>query len=157
MAELEIDFGKRLQKLATKLTARLFRVNTGMAWQGDMRKNRDGSITLKNPRPLHAGMVKGGSDYIGWMPVRITQDMVGDTLAVFTAVETKAGTKPTKEQLAFIAAVKAAGGFAGVARKDEDLTIILCPDLSFAPTVDKITSSINTSSTPVAALAVATK
>jgi hypothetical protein len=125
----ETDLMRRLQKLATMLTSRLFRNNTGMAWQGKMRKNRDGSITLQNPRPLHAGLVVGGSDLIGWTPVRITQAMVGDTVAVFTAVEVKKGTKPSKEQEAFIEAVRKAGGYAGIARDDRDLTAILMPDL----------------------------
>lgn len=121
----EADFGRHLMKLATMMSARLFRNNTGMAWQGKVRKNRDGSITISDPRPLHAGLVVGGSDLIGWTPVRITQEMVGDTVAVFTAVEVKAGTKPTVEQLAFIEAVKKAGGRAGVARSDADLTAII--------------------------------
>lgn len=123
----ETDFGRHLMKLATMMAARLFRNNTGMAWQGKVRKNRDGSITISDPRPLHAGLVVGGSDLIGWTPVRITQEMVGDTVAVFTAVEVKAGTKASKEQLAFIAAVQKAGGRAGIARTDADLTAILAP------------------------------
>lgn len=121
----ETDFGRALMKLATNLTARLFRNNTGMAWQGKVRKNRDGSITISDPRPLHAGLVVGGSDLIGWMPVRITQEMVGDTVAVFTAVEVKAKTSATDEQLAFIAAVRKAGGRAGIARTEADLSAIL--------------------------------
>jgi hypothetical protein len=121
----ETDVMRSLQKLATMLTARLFRNNTGMAWQGQVRKNRDGSITISDPRPLHAGLVVGGSDLIGWLPVRITQEMVGDTIAVFTAVEVKAGTKASPEQLAFIAAVKKAGGRAGIARTENDLSEIL--------------------------------
>lgn len=125
----ETELMRRLQVFGSKLTARLFRNNTGMAWQGKIRKNRDGSITLQNPRPLHAGLVKGGSDLIGWTPVTITQAMVGERIAVFTAVEVKDGTKATDEQEAFIAAVLAAGGYAGVASKEGDLTMILCPDL----------------------------
>ena len=125
----EGDIMRRLQKLATMLTSRLFRNNTGMAWQGKLRKNRDGSITLQHPRPLHAGLVVGGSDLIGWTPVRVTAEMVGDTVAIFTAVEVKKNTKPSPEQLAFIEAVKKAGGRAGVAHDESDLTMILMPDL----------------------------
>ncbi len=126
----ETDIGRRLQKFASKLGARLFRNNTGMAWQGSkVRHNRDGSITIHNPRPLHAGLVTGGSDYVGWMPKRITQDMVGDTVAIFAVAEVKKRTKPTTEQLDFIAAVLKAGGYAGVAHDEDELTIILMPDL----------------------------
>ena len=51
----------------------------------------------------------------------VTPDMVGSTVAIFTAVEVKAGTRPTVDQLSFIAAVKGAGGYAGIARTDADL------------------------------------
>ena len=47
----------------------------------------------------------------------VTEDMVGQKIAVFLAVETKSpGKKPTKEQSAFLAAVKLAGGIAVLAR-----------------------------------------
>lgn len=59
----------------------------------------------------------GGSDLIGWTPVVVTQEMVGQRVAVFTAVECKTGRlQPTKEQARFISAVQAAGGIARVER-----------------------------------------
>lgn len=141
---IEADIMRRLMKLATNLGSRMFRNNTAQAWVGEMRKNRDGSITLKNPRPLHAGLCVGSSDLVGWTPVRITQDMVGDTVAVFTAVEVKTQTgRATDDQKKFIAAVQSAGGYAGIARNDQDLTIILCPDLSLAQGVDKNSTKRN--------------
>lgn len=140
----ETDIMRRLMKLATNLGSRMFRVNTGQAWAGTVRKNRDGSITLANPRPVHMGLVTGGSDLIGFTPITVTQDMVGNRLAVFTAVEVKTATgRPTAEQRQFISVVQRAGGFAGIARNDEDLTMILCPDLSRAQGVDKITAVSN--------------
>lgn len=133
----EADIMRRLMKLATNMGARLFRNNTAVAWQGEMRKNSDGSITLKNPRPVHAGLCVGSSDCIGFTPVRITQDMVGDTLAVFTAVEVKTETgRATAEQKQFIAVVQKFGGYAGIARNDRDLTTILCPSVEIAQGVD---------------------
>lgn len=133
----ETDIMRGLQKLATKMTARLFRMNVGVAWVGEVRKNRDGSITIRNPRPFKAG-VAGMSDLCGWMPVTITQGMVGERLAVFTAVEVKTNTgRPSAEQIAFIAAVRAAGGYAGIARNDEGLTMILCPSGLLAQGVEK--------------------
>lgn len=55
----------------------------------------------------------GGSDLIGWTDV--------DGMAVWTAIEVKRkGKKATEEQLAFIAAVKAAGGIAGVCYSVEE-------------------------------------
>jgi hypothetical protein len=63
------------------------------------------------------GLVTGGSDLIGWTEMTITPEMVGSTLAVFTAVELKTGAqRPTREQTAFLGAVKRAGGLSGVAR-----------------------------------------
>ncbi len=69
---------------------------------------------------VNAGLGKGSSDLIGWTPTIVTMDMVGDTVAVFTAIEVKvpgAYTKPTRlaEQESFIAAVRRDGGFAGFA------------------------------------------
>jgi hypothetical protein len=63
------------------------------------------------------GLTTGGSDLIGWTEMTITPEMVGSTLAVFTAVELKTGRlAPTREQIAFLGAVKRAGGLSGVAR-----------------------------------------
>lgn len=75
-----------------------------------------GDAVVRNARPLHAGLVKGGSDILGWTPVEITPDMVGQTIAVFTAVEWKKDTPLTTDQRNFLNNVKRAGGFAGVAR-----------------------------------------
>lgn len=64
---------------------------------------------------------KGGSDIIGCVPVVITPDMVGRTVAVFTAMEVKTKTgRATQPQLNFIAAIKKAGGIAGIVRSPDD-------------------------------------
>lgn len=68
----------------------------------------------------------GGSDLLGWLPVVITADMVGRTVAVFTAIEVKAPRgRATDAQVNFIAAVIAAGGRAGIARSTDDLRAIV--------------------------------
>lgn len=68
----------------------LFRNNVGMGWQGQVIDQPDPTIkVLKNPRPLHAGLIKGSGDLIGWTNIVITADMVGKTVAVFTSVENK--------------------------------------------------------------------
>lgn len=121
----EADFMRRCMKRATDLSARLFRHNVGQAWTGDVTKNRDGSITIHNPRPFKSG-VPGMSDLIGWTPVKVTADMVGQTVAVYTAVETKTGRgRASDVQKNFIAAVVKSGGLAGIARTDCDLDNIL--------------------------------
>ena len=61
------------------------------------------AVTLANARVLHAGLVKGGSDLVGWSPLVITPDMVGKTVAMFTAVEVKTqGVPLTDDQKHFI-------------------------------------------------------
>lgn len=85
-------------------------------------RNQVGSYHLPDGRWITSGLCVGSSDLIGWTPVVVTPDMIGKTLAVFTAVETKSGdNKATSKQEDFIAAVQAAGGFAGVARTVSDL------------------------------------
>lgn len=128
----EADFMRRCLKRATEMGARLFRVNVGRAWVGERVDHQmrginipPGWVVLKDARPFKAG-VPGMSDLIGWVPVEITPDMVGQTVAVYTAVETKAKRgRVTTEQAAFIAVVSGAGGRAGVARTDDDLHNIL--------------------------------
>lgn len=67
----------------------------------------------------------GGSDLIGWTPMVITPDMVGRTVAVFTACEVKtAGGRATEHQLNFIAQVLKAGGMAGIARSPGEAVAI---------------------------------
>jgi hypothetical protein len=98
-----------------------FRNNTGMGWTGDSVRRPDGSVIIREARPLHAGLCKGSSDLIGWTERVITPDMVGKRVAVFTAVEIKtARGRATVEQLNFIERVRQAGGIAGIARSPED-------------------------------------
>ena len=56
---------------------------------GVIFKNNVGQAYTKDGQPFRYGLVKGSSDLIGITPVTITQDMVGSTLGVFTAIEVK--------------------------------------------------------------------
>lgn len=129
----EADIMRRLQVAASKFGARLFRQNIGLAWIGLAEKGfpgrrvtlNAGDVVVRKARPFHAG-VTGMSDLGGWVPVVITPDMVGSTIAVYVQVEVKTDTgRASSEQRAWINAVKAAGGRAGVARNDDDLSEIL--------------------------------
>lgn len=101
--------------------ARLFRQNVGQGWVGRLIRQQAGTVELAAARPLHAGLCEGSSDLIGWRTVEVTPDMVGQRLAVFTAIEVKTETgRPTPEQLKFLDAVRNAGGIACVARSVED-------------------------------------
>lgn len=77
----------RLSSLADN--ERLFRINAGMGWSGEVTRVSDDKIVIKNPRPFH-GAPEGWPDLAGWTTVTITPDMVGSQLAVFTAIEVKA-------------------------------------------------------------------
>jgi len=102
--------------LGTNPHLRLFRNNTG---------------TLPDPktgRPIQFGLARGSSDLVGWRSVVITPDMVGQRVAVFTAIEIKTPTgRITPAQRAWLEAVTKAGGIAGIARSVADaLRITTC-------------------------------
>ncbi len=127
----EAELMRRLMVRASQFGARLFRQNTGMAWVGNKIirgpatvRLEAGDMAIRNARPFHSG-VAGMSDLGGWVPVTVTPDMVGKTIAVYCQVEVKENARPTTEQLAWIGAVKQAGGRAGVARSDDDLQRII--------------------------------
>lgn len=91
-------------------------------------RNQTGALKDENGRLVRFGLCKGSSDLIGFKPVTITPDMVGRTLAVFTAIEVKTPSgKPTPEQVNFIARVKQHGGIAGIARSVDDVLAITKP------------------------------
>lgn len=120
------DLHKLIQLRLSKGDTRLFRHNVGLAWQGTLTRHEGGTVTLVNARPLHAGLVKGGSDLLGWRTVTVTPDRVGKKLAVWAAIECKTGSgRLTAEQRNFIEQVRGAGGRAGEARSVEDAVRIL--------------------------------
>jgi|SRR5579862_2122339 len=128
MSEPEQEIGKRIQ-LALAKCCTLFRNNTGLGWVGKstrfgMQMNirvAPGDVLIKQARPLHAGLCKGGSDYVGWTPVKITPEMVGKTVAVFTGIEVKTPDgRRSPEQKNFVAQVEKHGGFACFATSPTD-------------------------------------
>lgn len=123
--------------LALGAACRLFRVNTGKAWlsgTGPAKRMQDGSMLVPAARPVALGFglpngdpLVGASDLCGWTSVTITPDMIGQKVAVFTAVETKRtkGGKASEAQTNFVDQVAAAGGIAGVANSPEAAQQIL--------------------------------
>jgi len=90
---------------------------------GDTRlfRNNTGTLRDQHGRPVSFGLCKGSADLIGWTMRTVTQEMVGQQVAVFTSIEVKTPTGRVKpEQQAWLDAVQAAGGIAGVARSVED-------------------------------------
>lgn len=105
---------------------RIFRHNVALAWVGEARRLQSGDMLIKNARPLHAGLVRGGADLLGWTTREITAADVGRRVAVFTAIEVKDGTgRLDADQRRFLDTVEAAGGIAGVARSEEDARAIV--------------------------------
>lgn len=107
---------KRVMMEASKLGLRLLRNNRGMFY------------TLDKKRMVRAGLeAEGASDLIGITTVLITNEMVGTTIGVFTAVEVKEPEwkKPSGEteeqQENFINQVRKRGGIAFFINNHENL------------------------------------
>lgn len=90
-------------------------------------RNNQGAYQDDQGRWIKYGVCNpGGSDLIGWTSVTVTPDMVGKTVALFTAVEVKTPTgRVTPAQQNFIDQVNKAGGRAGVVRSSEDAQLLL--------------------------------
>lgn len=88
-------------------------------------RNNTGALKDANGRLVRYGLCTGSSDLIGFTTRTITHDMVGQQVAVFTAIEVKDRGRATPQQLHFIDQVQQAGGLAGVARSVEEARIIL--------------------------------
>jgi hypothetical protein len=100
-----------VQLMLSKLGLRVFRNNTGTGWVGEVVNKSQTQVVLKHPRPLDAGLVKGGSDLVGWQTVTVTPAMVGKPLAVFVAIEVKTPKgRMSPEQKNFLNNVRHAGG-----------------------------------------------
>lgn len=130
----ERDIIQKIILAYSRIGARIFRNNTGMGWAGKVSRPHKrmliqvdpGDIIIRQARPLHAGLCEGSSDLIGWTPMKITQDDVGKTVAIFTAIEVKYGsTRTTKEQASFTDAVLRSGGLSCIARSVDDALSIL--------------------------------
>lgn len=106
---------------------RLFKNVSGNFWQGKFLGIVEGIAKLANPRRIQAGVGGvGGSDRIGPHQIKITQAMVGKTVAVFTAIELKktSGGIVSDEQQKFINFILDFGGIAGVARTVEEINFL---------------------------------
>lgn len=112
----EYDLSRNIQVAASQAGCRLWRNNVAEAWVGIyVRRLPDGTVTLKNSRPLHAGLVKGSSDLIG---------LTG--AGVFLAIEVKTPTGRVRpEQRKFIETIRQLGGRAGIARSVQDAINII--------------------------------
>lgn len=101
------------------------RVNSGQFWGGEVMSHDGSMLLLKHPTKIQ-GAVKGTADIVGCVQVVVTPQMVGKTVAVFTAIEVKQpGEKAKPHQENYLALMRSRGAIAGIATSsDEALSII---------------------------------
>lgn len=108
-------------RLAIAELGTFFRVNVGTGWTGLVNQRNGQLLTLKNYRTFTTGLPKGTSDIIGYTPVTITPDMVGQQVAIFTAIEVKTPKgKASPEQNLFLKLLNDAGGIGFIARSVDE-------------------------------------
>lgn len=95
-------------------------------------RNNCGQLQDKRGRWIRYGVANpGGSDLIGYLPVTIRPEHVGQTLAVFVAIEGKSDTGTLRpEQRQFLKVVQGHGGLVCVARDESDADLLLAPWLA---------------------------
>lgn len=124
--ETNLNKAVMLKTVSDYENCRLFRNNTGKAYQGKVTSRVNRTVEIENYRIVNFGLTTGSSDLIGWYSMEITPEMVGKKVAVFAAVECKVGrgkTSPAQDQ--FLQAVHNNGGIAGVARSPEGASEII--------------------------------
>lgn len=99
----ESDLQRLIMIAASAEGHRLFRMNTGLAWVGEIVSKTPTLITLENYRPFKAG-IEGMSDLMG-----------ATNCGRFAVLEVKVGRrKPTLQQSRFVAMAVALGGIGAV-------------------------------------------
>ena len=89
-------------------------------------RNNVGALRDERGRLVTYGLCKGSSDLIGLSQVVIGPEHLGQTLAVFSALEVKtAKGRIREEQEKFLQLVQQLGGRAGVVRSLDDVLQIL--------------------------------
>lgn len=104
---------------------RVFRQQSALAWQGTVVSHTHERLVLAYPRAIRSGC-PGMADLGGLTAIEVTEADIGRTLAVYLAIECKAGrARPTAEQAAFLETVQRLGARAGIARSVEDARAII--------------------------------
>ena len=104
-------------------------IRLALGQEKNLRLFRNQVGQLPDPRTgryIQFGLAKGSSDLIGFKTIKITPEMIGQDLAVFTSIEVKTNSgQLSKYQHNWLQAVKKAGGIVGVARNVKDALNIL--------------------------------
>lgn len=113
---LEKNIRNNIILTASKSGITLFNNPVGTAWAGNYNP---ATHCVTSPRPVRYGLAIGSPDLVGITPVKITPEMVGQTIGVFTGVEVKVDKngkyKETPEQKKFGKFITKNGGFYMVA------------------------------------------
>lgn len=113
----------------TKVGARMFRNHVGVAFQGKPErfteectiKVKPGDVLVRQARTVHAGLITGSADLIGWVSREITEYDYGKIIAQFAACEVKdEDGKLEPEQRQFLEVVRDSGGVAMTARSKQE-------------------------------------
>jgi len=106
-------------------SVRLWRQNSGMAWQGKIVSQDHSRLVLSPYRAIKLAP-EGTSDLGGGVQVIVTEYMIGRPAFIYTGIEGKFGKgRVSPEQQQFINMIHAMGGRAGVARSVEDARRII--------------------------------
>lgn len=104
-------------------------IRLALGTRTDLRLFRNQVGQLPDPRtgrPVQFGLARGSADLIGWRTIKVTPEMVGQRIAIFTSIEVKTATgRISPAQQAWLGAVRTAGGIAGVARSVRDANEIV--------------------------------
>lgn len=121
----------RLLLAVSRGPARLFRNVVGQGWVGQSHRFsraetvivQPGDVLVRRARPLHAGLIEGSGDLIGWVSREIKPEHVGQTWAVFASLEDKSEhDRMRPAQRNWRDQVLQAGGIAAEVRSVEDAT-----------------------------------
>lgn len=118
----------------------VWRINVGSGWTGRASRLSNGNVLIEQPRPFKSDVPVGFSDLAGWRTVTVTEAMVGTEIAQFVAIEIKTDSgKASREQQAFIAAVRRAGGLGAIVRSEAEALALFhqLPDIETRMTAEQ--------------------
>ena len=101
-----------------------FRNNVGQAYAGGKELKKGNDFIVVNPQRIKYGLGNGSGDLIGYSKVKITPEMVGQEVAIFTSIEDKSEKdKISQEQIIWLLRLRLDGAIAEVFREGQKLTL----------------------------------